>query len=113
MKGVKILVDGRVVGTVSGRFFYKQVDSTKHFLRKPRAICLDVQSIKDAEEAGALFVKVTDKVTNATYQSSIKNIRENGFQINRRFGLQIALTFKHWNKPGDDGKPKPIQLTLF
>jgi hypothetical protein len=107
-KSTPIRVGGRVVGKVEGDTFYKSLDGSRHFLRIPPAICFDVQSLKEAERAGAVYTEVTDRETGRAYRASIRSIWENGFKVNRGFGEQISLPFDKWQVVGE-----PLQLVLI
>lgn len=112
-----VRVGNHVVGKVSGDTFLKSVDGSRHFLRVPPAICFDVQSLKDAEQAGAVYAEVTDRETSKVYRSSIRFVWEQGFKVNRGFGEQWALALKEWNR-GDIAhlpvyEEKPEQLGLW
>lgn len=105
-----IRIGKRVIGKVHGDWFYKRLDAKRHFLKKPPAIAFDVQSLDDAETAGAKFVEVTDVPTQKQYKTSIANIRTRGFRFNRGHGEQIALRLNYWN---EKEKTKEVQPTLF
>jgi hypothetical protein len=103
-----IRASGHVVGKVKGDTFYKTIDGSRHFLRVPPAICFDEKSLKEAEQAGAVHVAVTDRETGKAYHASIRFVWENGFKVNRGFGNQIALPFDKWQITGE-----PSQLALL
>ena len=105
---VRIYAAGRVIGQVRGGVFEKRIHGSRHLLRSPRAICLDAQSLADAERAGALEVHVTDAETGITYRASTAQIRRFGFDLDRGFGAQIALTLPLWST--GDRQPAPVPL---
>ena len=49
----KIKVGNKIVGEVLGDTFVKRLHSKTHFLRKPRAIAFDVDTLSQAQELGA------------------------------------------------------------
>lgn len=104
----KIYVDGRIVGVVRGPTFVKKVRSSTHFLRHPRGIALDIQSLREAEQAGADSVRIEDIDTGRVFRASIHRIREKGVEINRGFGKQLCLPINQWHVEGS-----PEQLHLF
>ena len=57
-----IYVGSKVVGKVQGDIFYKFI-RRNHFPRCPPAIAFDIDTLKHAEQAGAVKVQVTDKDT--------------------------------------------------
>lgn len=103
-----IYAGGRIVGYVAGATFFKRVFGSKHFLRRPRAIALDLQSIHDAQDVGATMAEVTDGETGRTYRAALDIILRDGFRFNRGHGAQVALPLDSWNRP-DLGE----QLGLF
>jgi hypothetical protein len=80
-------------------------------LRKPPAIAFSVESLNQAEAAGAVRVEVKDRDTGAIYRASIKHIREKGFPVNRAgFEPQIALSLEGWVKQSNG---ELVQQSLF
>jgi hypothetical protein len=107
-KNTPIFIGQCIVGNVRGDTFYKRVSASRHFLRKPHAIALDVQSLVDAEQAGAKKVAITDKESGNTYHASIKEIHQHSFIIERGYGKQYALTLNRWQC-----NDEPIQLNFL
>ena len=93
--------DGRVIGKVDGDTFYKSIRKS-HYLQRPPAIAFDIDSLKQAEQAGAVNVQVTDRDDGTVYKSTVQHIREKGKEFNRGYGDQIFLTLDGWvkSKPG-------------
>lgn len=106
-----IWANGKAIGRVTGDVFYKRVRGSVHFLKKPPAICVDCQSLADAEDAGARHVEILDTETGRRYRASCDTIRQRGRYIDRGFGAQYALGMNHWEV--DDPKVKFRQLDLF
>lgn len=92
----QIWVGKQVVGEVRGRVFRKTVRSSNGMLRKPRGWALDVQSLHDAEAAGARLVELYDREMGLTYRAAIAKIWSDGFQFDRGYGRQIGLTLDGW-----------------
>ena len=67
-------------------------------LRKPPAISLDVGSLEQAEQAGAVNVRITNKDSGITYGTTIEHIRLHGFRLDRGYGAQIALVIDSWTQ---------------
>ncbi|MFN8493995.1 MAG: hypothetical protein U0350_40730 [Caldilineaceae bacterium] len=99
---IPIFVAGRPkpIGHVTGHTFTKSVAASKHFLTKPHAIALDLQSLADAQRAGATLVQITDSETHNTYSAAVTLIYDHGFRFNRGFGNQIALDLLYWSLNG-------------
>jgi hypothetical protein len=100
-------VGTRVVGRVQGDTFHKSI-APNHYLTTPPAIAFDISTLEDAEQAGAVWVEVKDRVTKTKYKAKISHIWEKGFGLNRNWGEQIALPMDGWIKSG-----QPIQERLF
>lgn len=94
--GNKIFAGSRVVGEVSGGVFKKTVSGSVHFLRKPPAIALDVDSIRQAREYGAVGIQVTDRETGREYSCDLGHFDRHSFALNRGFGDQRALPLDRW-----------------
>ena len=114
----------RPIGYVDGDTFRKTIAGSKHLLRRPRAIAMDVSTIDDAESAGATRVAVTDSETGSTYVADIDTIKTRGFTVARGHNRQIALTLPFWNvnsQPADaerraattNAARKRLQLALL
>jgi len=93
---ISIRAGAKVVGHVEGERFVKKVSASKHQLRSPRGWALDVQSLQDAEKAGAKTVELRDTETGNTYAASIALIRAKGIRLNRGWGEQIACPLTMW-----------------
>jgi|TARA_B100001245_G_C22752749_1_gene364449 hypothetical protein len=92
----RVHVRGKQVGWVENDIFYKRIHGSKHFLRKPPAIAFDRISIMSAIEYGALKVRVLDVETDVVYSTTMRDLEDNGFNINRGHGEQIAMGMKRW-----------------
>jgi hypothetical protein len=100
----------RPVGSVTGDEFQKSIKENG-YLRQPPAICLDTQSLREAERAGARWVVINDKDTGEIHRAAIAKLWRDGFEINRGFGLQRGLLLSEWDTT--EPEPEPIQLGLF
>lgn len=97
MPSIPIRVGEKIVGSVVGKLFIKRVVGSKHFLRSPRAIAFDTQSLNNAKQAGATELMVIDKETGIAYVSSMEHFYQNGFYLERGFGKQMALSIDKWS----------------
>ena len=109
-KPIPVYVGSHIVGKVCKGVFRKSVIGSRHFLLKPKAIAFDVDSLSQAERAGADCVEVFDKETRTTFRASIAHIRGDGFLLDRGYGKQIALTMEGWIKTT---MGQPIQRRFF
>lgn len=106
----------RIGNKVSGFFleperqYYRKVDGSRHFLRKPPAITNDMAALAEAERLGADRVRIVDSETGIEYTCIIPIIHEYGFTLNRGWGEQIALPFAYWIKTTPDGTVTPPRL---
>ena len=89
---------------------YKTIRGSKHLLRRPPALGFDVDSLNQAEQAGAIRIEVTDAENGAIYRTAINHVRTQGFPLNRGFGEQIALHINDWIRHCPD---EPQQLVLL
>jgi hypothetical protein len=99
-KGVEMEVvrrtDGKVIGTIDdGRTFRKNVDSSKHFLKTPSAICIDVD-IWEQIEPKTDFVEIYTTDTQTIYFLSTQEFNDAKFKIDRGHGAQYAVLSKVW-----------------
>lgn len=104
-----IFAAGKIVGFVKDGVFHKSVRASRHMLRRPLAWALDLQSLKDAEAAGARRVALHDRESGRVYEAAISLIRQRGFVFNRGHGQQIGLPLAHWHVV----RAGVRQLTLF
>ena len=100
----------KTFGIVYGDILRKTVKASKHFLKKPPAICLDSDALERAIQAGATRVEVLDQESGCTYSQTIAQVKRAGFVIDRGWGVQLALVLTAWqvHKQGE-----PTQLALF
>lgn len=109
-KSIPIKAAGKRVGYVRDGVFTKHVRGSKHFLRIPPAIAFDIQSLYDAERAGAQVVHVHDKESGVTYRASLRAITQRGVVFDRKHGRQVYLAMNRWVR---DDAPVVGQLPLF
>lgn len=109
-KSLPVYAGGRVVGQVRNGTFHKSI-AANHYLRVPPAIAFSLESLSQAERAGASRVEVKDRDTGTIYRATIAHIREHGFPLNRAgFEPQIALALDGWTRTT---KGVPIQRSLL
>jgi len=106
-----IYIGNKVVGKVKGDVFYKFIRGSKHILKKPPAIAFDIDSLIQAERAGAVWVQITDCESRTIYRATIRHIREKGGELDRGFGRQIFLPMNGWIK-SRTGDATQLVLTL-
>lgn len=121
-----------MVGKVQSAVFSKQIKGSKHILRKPRAIALDADSLRQAKEYGAATIRITDTESGAVYSCDMTHFYRYSFELNRGFGLQRAMVLDRWtmtagnqrNTPlptaetytdagANEYKPEAVQMALF
>lgn len=102
--------NGRVVAQVRRGVLEKQVDGSRHFLRKPAGIAFDDAILRQADELGAQQVRVRDRETGVVYLTTVDAFARLGVKVDRGFGVQVCLPFAYWQTqtPG-----APQQLGLF
>ena len=106
----RIFASGKAIGQVKGDTFYKTISGSKHMLRTPPGLAVDLQSLLDAEQAGATRIQIFDRETGTKYSTAISHLKRAGFTFERGFGRQIGLALDAWitERPG-----APVQLDLF
>jgi hypothetical protein len=104
-----IFAGSKVIGKVVDGIFYKNINRA-HYLRQPPAIAFDIDSLNQAEKAGASWVQVIDRDRGIVYRASLEHIMTKGFQFNRGWGEQIALPLSGWITSKHGGG---LQLSLF
>jgi len=102
--------NGRIVARIDGDCLKKQVDGSRHFLRKPAGIAFDASILEAAERSGVRVVWVRDRETGDTYTCPLADFGLFAVKVNRGFGPQLALPFTFW-RVQRAGAPR--QLTLF
>lgn len=112
------LRNGRVVGVVRGDVFHKSVSGRRHFLRRPAAIAFDVDTLRQAVDAGARRVRVVDTDNGDVYEADIDEVWAHGWAFNRGWGDQVALHKRRWTRNGrrpNQAHPvtQQLQMALF
>jgi hypothetical protein len=107
-KTVIFATNGRGVGRVVGDTFKKRFKFSTGALHHPPALAFDMDSLKQAELAGAISIEVVDKETGRTFEAPLSLVWSKGFELNRGFGEQRALPMKYFHVKGE-----PAQLCLF
>lgn len=104
--------DGRVIGQVRSGVFRKRIHSgLGHLLRTPLAICFDLESLAEAEDAAATTIRIEDADTGRVYAIAMVEARRQGFIIRRGgFTAQLAVPLSAW---AVSGRAVPVQLALF
>ena len=104
--------NGRVVGKVRDGVLRKTIRGSRHILRYPRqAIAWDQSVLAQAERLGATVCEVLDRETGTTYTASLQAFWEQGEELDRGYGLQVALSLERWKAHRSD-EPAGVQLVL-
>lgn len=96
LHSITIYAQGKPVGDVRDGTFRKRCRASVHMLRKPRGWALDIESLGQAERAGATIVQIEDTESGRVYRASIESIRDNGIPLDRGFGEQLSLPLSGW-----------------
>lgn len=99
-KGIAIYSGTRRIGEVIGNEFHKTI-KPNGFLTNPPAIANDIQSLHDAERAGAVYCVFKHAVTGVIYRASIAEIWDGGFKLDRGWGAQIGYPLNRWLQSRD------------
>lgn len=108
MQGRAVVVDDRRLGEVRGKFYYRQLYGSRHFLHKPSGIAFLIASLDIAESLGASIAVVLDRESGIAYRASIADIKRLGVRVSRGYGLQLALTFEHWQAEAPAASALPL-----
>lgn len=119
-----IYIGQRVIGYVNGDTFHKTITGSKHFLRRPRAICFDRCTLRDAAAAGATRAAIFDRESGITYTTTFETIHKYAFPVYRGHGDQVGVALDRWSVNGatpvavarvaeTNQARKELQLTLF
>jgi hypothetical protein len=106
----KIFAGSRVVGEVVSGVFKKIISGSIHFLRKPRAIALDVDSLQQAKRYGAVTIEITDRETGKVYSADVEHFARFSFELNRGYGSQRALILDRWTVTQGKHKNTPLPI---
>lgn len=95
---IPIRVAGRHVGEVVQGVFQKTIVGSRHILRLPPSIALSVESLEQAEEAGARDIQIRDNETGRLYMCTVEHFRRRAFPIQRGgFEPQLALLLEEFD----------------
>ncbi|MBC7234245.1 MAG: hypothetical protein H5T69_00265 [Chloroflexi bacterium] len=83
-------------GQIIGDVWSKRAMRSRHFLRRPPAIAVDLSDLEAAEACGARLLCVRDTESGATYWATLDTIRRHGFTLDRGHGVQVALPLNRW-----------------
>ena len=87
----------KVIGHVEQGVFIKHVTGSKHFLRKPPGIAINIDAIEAAKRAHANVIQIVDAEGKRHYWVSMTDFYRHGARFNRGFGNQIVLPFERWH----------------
>jgi len=105
-------------GKIVGATLKRKVNGSRHFLRKPRAVCFPVHIIKEAEKQGARAIEIIDRENGTRYTTSLRYFRSKAFEIERGYGHQLCMLLEDFNSLWQLEEPdKPTgtarQLSFF
>lgn len=91
-----IYLGSRIIGRVKNNTFYKTIRSN-HILHSPPGLALSVDSLVQAENAGATAIEIKDKELGNVYFSTISHFRRYSFDMQRgKFESQKCLPLSYW-----------------
>lgn len=104
-------LDGLAVATVhvdaQGRVFAtKSLSASRHFLKKPLAIAMDVEVLRQAEALGVEYFRVFERDAKQHLWVFAKAF-DKGLPVHRGFGPQLAVPVWLW-QPGTE--PPVIEI---
>lgn len=95
-----IYLNGRAVGEVRGRTFYKRVCQANHMLHQFRAWASDIAVLEQVARLGAEYIQLEDTQTGNIWRAHIVSFWQYGIRFNFGYGEQIALPLKYWQVSG-------------
>jgi hypothetical protein len=93
-----------MIGRIIGDEFVKEVDGTKHMLRKPPAWAVDMEAwINIRHRIGR--IRVIDHADGKEYVLTVWEFEIYKWSLSRGHRYQYYVTLDHWRGP-DDPEPK-------
>ncbi|CAB3391657.1 hypothetical protein [Kyrpidia spormannii] len=89
---------GKVVGTVYGRTFYKSVTRKVHFFRKGGGYAIQAPVLRSLMERGITYVEIVEKDTGNLYRTTVKEYWTLGIPFDEGHGEQIVLDLRYFDK---------------
>jgi hypothetical protein len=99
-----------VIGEVRGDTYFKKIHD-KHFLDKPRGIASDVDALRQAQNAGAIYFVAYHVESKREYRAPIARFFSRGIRVNRGYGEQLALVIADFNKNDEPTQPALFNLS--
>jgi hypothetical protein len=80
----------------------KQCRASRHFLKRPPSIAVDLSDLRAALAAGAHWLEVKDVESGIVWATRLDALQEHGLEVSRGFGPQVALPLASpfWVKRG-------------
>ena len=88
--------NNKIIGQSNGHTFKKNIQGSKHILRKPLAIAIDASTYEEQIAPTHRSIEVFDSESQKTYISSIVNFNKHKGILDRGHGKQYFLTLNHW-----------------
>lgn len=113
---VPIYSNEKLVGKVSKGKFKRRIKFSIHALRKPPALALSLEVLRQIEQAGTKEIELTDIESGRIFNTMLENFYLYAIPIHRgNFGRQLALPLNRWGILTKDGKVKnsPRQMKLL
>ncbi len=93
-----IRVAGHVIGEVVQDVFKKTITGSRHILQKPPSIALSVESLEQAERAGAREIQIKDRETGQLFSCTIDHFKHHAFPLQRGgFEPQLAMRLEEFD----------------
>ena len=89
--------NGRIVFVVDGQVLKKDISGSRHLLKQPPAIAIDLDEY-DARRPAFDLLEVFDKETGVTYSISAESFDSYRVPFDRGFGRQYFVVLGRWRK---------------
>ena len=97
-----IKAQGKIIGYLTNHTFIKQVQGSKHMLRKPPGWCISKEAFCEQILPNTETIVVEDAESGLIYECRTTVFSEHAFEIQRgNFEPQLALGLKFWEVRGN------------
>ena len=98
-------------GTIQSGVYKKTVSGSRHFLKKPPSIALEVTDLDGVRQHNGKTIEITDRESGKVYSVDFDHFcRHASEPFNRGWGWQRFLTFSHWTVTQGKRKNTPLPI---
>lgn len=93
-----ILNNKKVVGSIEGNLYKKNVNKEKHFFRKYNGYGISKCVLDKLQEEGVTQIEITEKDTKSKYTCNLEDYLKQGKEFENKDDTQLVLNINHFNK---------------